>query len=151
MYPVLKLMHMLNFLDTFSMGITTRVLIFYCLTSSVSNASHISLEVLQWDMEWYSLNPREEMRIFCAFKSYWTFFLSSSLQSTTLLILCYTVGNNLRLKPPIDHDVLHVHIHRLDVNTHAFFPIVIIFSVENRSSIIRPLGLLASHMDQLFR
>ena len=91
------------------------------------------------------------MRIFCAFKSYWTFFLSSSLQSTTLLILCYTVGNNLRLKPPIDHDVLHVHIHRLDVNTHAFFPIVIIFSVENRSSIIRPLGLLASHMDQLFR
>jgi len=39
------------------------------------------------------------------------------------LVLCYTVAKNLRLKPPVGHDVPHVHIHRLDVNAHAFFPI----------------------------
>jgi len=53
-------------------------------------------------------------------------------------ILCYTIGNNLRLKSPIDNGVPHIHIHRLDVNAHAFFPIVVIFSVENRR-IIRPI------------
>ena len=64
----------------------TRVLIFDCLTLSVpswrvSNASHIALAVLQWETEWYPLTPREEMRISRAFKSYCTFFFSSSFQS----------------------------------------------------------------------
>jgi len=70
------------------------------------------------------------------------------------LILDYTVVSiccNLWLKPTIGKSVSHIHIHRLDVNAHAFFPIVIIFFVKNRCSIIRPLGLLASDMDQLFR
>jgi len=64
-----------------------RVLIFDCLTSSVSsrrvsNPSHIALVVLQWERKSYSFTPKEEMSIFRVFKSYWTFFLSSSLQST---------------------------------------------------------------------
>jgi len=45
------------------------------------------------------------------------------------LFLCYTVGNNLMLKPPVDHGVPHIHVNQLDMNAHAFFPIVIIFSV----------------------
>jgi len=67
------------------------------------------------------------------------------------LFLCYTVGNNLWLKPPVDHGVPHIHVHRLDMSAHAFFPIVLILSVESRCSIIRPLELLICHMDQLFR
>jgi len=31
MYPVLKIMHMLNFLDTFSVGITMSMYVMYCI------------------------------------------------------------------------------------------------------------------------
>jgi len=38
MYPVLKIMHMLNFLDTFSMGIT--------------NNNYIAADVVPYETEW---------------------------------------------------------------------------------------------------
>jgi len=68
----------------------TRVLIIDFLTLfipswRVSNASHIALEVLQWETKWYSFTQREEIRMFRPFKSNWTFLLSSSLQPTLIL------------------------------------------------------------------
>jgi len=58
------------------------------------------------------------------------------------LIFCYTVGNNLRLKPPVGHGVPHIHVHRLDVNAHAFFPIVVISLSKIGALLYAPVGSL---------
>jgi len=49
MYPVLKIMHMLNFLDTFSMGITTILMTYLLRWSSkvedIVGCTHFLVEV----------------------------------------------------------------------------------------------------------
>ena len=42
MYPVLKIMHMLNFLDTFSMGITPTKLFFLCEVPDLLNKVNLN-------------------------------------------------------------------------------------------------------------
>jgi len=46
MYPVLKIMHMLNFLDTFSMGITLIISILYRSKKRVGLHTHTHLRLV---------------------------------------------------------------------------------------------------------
>jgi len=88
-----------------------RVLIFDCLTSSVPSwkvfkASHITVEVLQCETEWYSFTPREEISMFLAFILYLLFVIIGSI--VLRFVLHDVVNNNVWFKPPIGHDVPNI-------------------------------------------
>ena len=63
------------------------------------------------------------------------------------LVLHDTVNIDLRVNALVENDIPKIHIYRLNVNTHTLFPIIIIFTIKNRSSIVSPIRLFVRHVD----
>ena len=62
-------------------------------------------------------------------------------------VFCDTISNNLQLELLVGYNIPHIPVHRLDMNAHAFFPIVIVFIVKYWFSNIFPLRLLTCHIN----
>ena len=79
MYPVLKIMHMLNFLDTFNMGITTTLINmkvelvpwFKTWYFNLFGFKFGKIKVLKWPLSWILINEKFELVPWCTLLQTW--------------------------------------------------------------------------------